>query len=113
MLLGAACLFSGCAGNSGTTPRDARSMRGTIVSATSVELFEGLPHQMFERDMLEHEKRTQSTITLDNFSFYSTPLEVSDADNAWIRAWIASDANLVAFGGEKKCGGFHPDYCVV
>ncbi|MFN0136502.1 MAG: hypothetical protein ACKVS9_10360 [Phycisphaerae bacterium] len=111
VVLGVAALLAGCTGNSGACVHDAGALRAAVASADAMDLFEGLPHQMFERERLEHEKQTKPTTTLDNFPFYAASLKLSDADEAWIRAWIASDANLAAFSGEKKCGGFHPDYC--
>jgi hypothetical protein len=81
-----------------------------ILGAADVTLFEGLPHQMFERDLLASELKSKKTVQQHGFSFYQRPLPLSAADAAALRRLLTSKDTYETFGGEKFCGGFHPDY---
>jgi hypothetical protein len=83
-----------------------------ISAATEVTLFEGLPHQMFERDRLATELKTQQTVQLHGYPFYKRPLLLSAEDAAALRRLLTNKASFETFGGEKFCGGFHPDYSI-
>jgi hypothetical protein len=83
-----------------------------ISAATEVTLFEGLPHQMFDRDSLATELKTKQTVQLHGYPFYKRPLPLSAEDAAALRRLLTNKASFETFGGEKACGGFHPDYSI-
>lgn len=84
---------------------------GGIKSSGQLTLYEGLPHQLYEAETLEQEKK-KPTVDLGGFPFYQEPLELKASDRESLRDLLGNPSSLKAFSGEKKCGGFHPDYAV-
>ena len=101
MLLG---LIPGC--SSGPTESS------TIRQAERLTLYEGLPHPMYEPTALAAEKKAKPTVELHGFPFYREALEVKAGDDEKLKALLADPRTLEPFSGEKRCGGFHPDYAV-
>ena len=68
-------LLAGCSGSSGafTTP---------VAGAEKMTLWEGLPHQMFEHDLMESERRSKPVQELHGHWFYKEPLAPSAEANA-------------------------------
>lgn len=83
-----------------------------LALAESPELLEGLPHHSMERRLFEPELAKHNTIDLLGYKFYDDvrkmPLDVRDE----LATRLIKPGSLRAFGGEKTCGGFHPDYAV-
>jgi hypothetical protein len=105
LLAVALCLVvSGC---SGPLPETT-----TLKQADRLVLFEGLPHQMYEPKALEAEKKAKPTVTLHQFPFYQDPLELKADDDQRLRSLLGDRASFEPYSGEKRCGGFHPDYAV-
>jgi hypothetical protein len=75
-------------------------------------LYEGLPHQTYEHEALVAEKKAKPTVTLHGFPFYRETLELKPGDDQRLRALLTDPASFAPYSGEKKCGGFHPDYAV-
>jgi len=75
-------------------------------------LYEGLPHQLYETEKLV-EERKKPNIEKDGFPFYRDPLDLKEGDAELIASVLANPRTFQSFSGEKKCGGFHPDYAVV
>lgn len=92
--------------------RAARSFADAIARADQLTLYEGLPHQMFERAVLEHELKSKPTIRLHDYPFYSQPLSVSVEDAKRLREILSHRKTFESFAVEKKCGGFHPDWAI-
>lgn len=88
------------------------SMSNGIKEAIEVELFEGLPHQTFERELLAAEQKSKDTIQIHKYPFYRRPLPLSAADAAELRRLLSGKETYRPFRGEKRCGGFHPDYAL-
>jgi hypothetical protein len=84
----------------------------SISQSTRLILYEGLPHQFNEPRALAAEKKAKPTVERDGFSFYSETLELSAGDAGELKALLESPHTFRPFSGEKKCGGFHPDYAV-
>lgn len=80
--------------------------------ADSLVVYEGLPHQNYERELLAQERKTKETLELKGYPFYREPLELSEDDAEQLSAVLAKPSTWRPFTGEKKCGGFHPDYAV-
>lgn len=88
------------------------SFTQAVRGAGKLALYEGLPHQSFEADLLERERKTKPVRELHGYPFYQETLALSKED-AHRLSEILGDANTyLPFSGEKKCGGFHPDYAV-
>jgi hypothetical protein len=77
-----------------------------------IVLYEGLPHQFYEPKQLAEESK-KPTITKGGFPFYKDPLPLKEADAKTLGVILANPDLFRPFEGEKKCGGFHPDYAIV
>ena len=77
-----------------------------------IEVFEGLPHQLWEADQLKKEKETKPKIELHGFPFYKNQMVVKDDDRKKLTELIWDRKSNRPFGGFKLCGGFHPDFLV-
>jgi hypothetical protein len=80
--------------------------------ADKIALYEGLPHQLYEVDLLEQQRRTKAVQDLSGYPFYQEPLELNDEDAKRLVAVLGNPASFQSFTIEKPCGGFHPDYAV-
>jgi hypothetical protein len=83
-----------------------------IAGLEDQQLLEGLPHQLFERDLMESERRTKPVRELDGYLFYEEPLSPSREDANRLTQVLSERETFERFSGEKLCGGFHPDYAV-
>jgi len=82
-----------------------------IAKADKVVLFEGLPHQLFEGGLLAAELK-KKTVRFADYPFYAETLDLKDGDAKKLIATAGTKDTYRAFGGEKKCGGYHPDYAI-
>lgn len=92
-----------------------RVFASKIQDADTIVLHEGLPHQRFERDLLQHEKETKPVDTIHDYPFYQQTIELTAEDARALGALLAAPSSYETFWpvlGEKFCGGFHPDYAV-
>lgn len=85
----------------------------TLTTATSLTLYEGLPHQRYDKELLAEELRTKKTLEFHAFPFYVETLKLSQADRTELVAALSDADAFRPFRGEKTCGGFHPDYALV
>jgi hypothetical protein len=107
------CTFAGCSGEPtvSTQFEPNKVVFATAREATRLTLYEGLPHQMFEATQLANELKTKATVTLHGFPFYQETLHLKEEDAARLKAALGDEGSFEPYGGPKKCGGFHPDYC--
>jgi len=75
-------------------------------------LYEGLPHQSWEPELLKNELAAKKTITIHGFPFYEHPLSVAAADADELRRLSTAADSFSSYGGPKACGSYHPDYCL-
>jgi hypothetical protein len=110
-LVAGLCLFVvACSPGKDDAPE--RAVLATIGRAEKLTLFEGLPHPMYEAKQLDSEKKSKPTIELDGFHFYKEPLDLKGDDARMLGDLLGRSDTFEPFLGEKKCGGFHPDYAV-
>jgi hypothetical protein len=102
VIFGAALLASSCR----------QSFTEAVPQAEKVVLYEGLPHQNYESRLLEEERRTKAVQDLNGYPFYQEPLTFIDGDAKRVSKILQDSGSYLPFSGEKKCGGFHPDYAV-
>jgi len=93
-------------------PNAASDLRNTIMKSDKVFVYEGLPHQMFESDLLKSEKKEKDTTTIAVYPFYTPKTQVEGGVISTLKTIISDSGNYTQFTGEKLCGGFHPDYAV-
>lgn len=75
-------------------------------------LFEGFPHPVFEAALFKKEKETRNQFRHQGFIFYQSRPRLRGNDGEALRKVFAEPKNFAAWRGEKKCGGFHPDFMV-
>jgi len=80
--------------------------------ADQTVLYEGLPHHLFEDDLMKEERRTKAVQELNGYVFYQEPLTLTTEDARRLSAILGKSTTYERFSGEKACGGFHPDYTV-
>ena len=91
------------------------AIRESLFDATDLEVFEGLPHQLLERELLACELESNDTIEIKGFPFYVPSSSDLSAVGGKELIEALSDSShysrqqLLEF---KKCGGFHPDYAI-
>jgi hypothetical protein len=83
-----------------------------ILRAYSITVYEGLPHQSYEGQLLAAEIKAKPTVTLHDFPFYEETLSIDKEDEAKLIAILGDSANFKIAGLVKKCGGFHPEFAV-
>ncbi|MBL9085454.1 MAG: hypothetical protein JNK76_26855 [Planctomycetales bacterium] len=83
-----------------------------IQRAEKVVLYEGLPHQSSEHELLAEELRTKATQEFHNYPFYAEPLALRDEDAKRLSEIRGNVRTFHQYRGPKGCGGFHPDYLV-
>ena len=84
----------------------------TILHSERITVYEGLPHQKYELKEYWEESKTKPTVQLHGFPFYREPLVLKREDVETLRGLLGTANTYEPFAGEKKCGGFHPDYAV-
>ncbi|MGJ8654660.1 MAG: hypothetical protein ACSHX8_15475 [Opitutaceae bacterium] len=77
-----------------------------------LELLEGLPHQILEKEALKKEIKDKDVIKLNGHWFYEQPLRIQSKDESELREILSDNSTYTPFSGVKRCGGFHPDYAV-
>lgn len=85
-------------------------IRATLAGASLIRVYEGLPHQSFERDLLAKESQRKDTKVIGSFRFYTPAVEAKNL--VGLRTLLSSSEAIQVFRGEKRCGGFHPDYAI-
>ncbi len=88
------------------------SFAKTVGECNTLVVYEGLPHQTSESELLKKELATKETVEFVGFPFYRAPLTISGDDAVALKELYTS-GRFTAYQGPKACGGFHPDYCAV
>lgn len=114
LLAAAACLFTACATSNPIgkpVPVAAgEEIRSSLQSAQRLMVYEGLPHQAHEKELIAREIVRKDTTRLHGYPFYTPARPAKQA--AGLRRVLGSADSYKVYGGPKTCGGFHPDYAV-
>ena len=98
-------LYLGC---STPTPEDL-----SIAGASALVIYEGLPHPTMETQSFQTERLgPKPTFERSGSWFYTDRLVIPAAETAALQQTLGNPRDYQKFSGEKKCGGFHPDYAV-
>ena len=84
----------------------------SVGKAKMITLYEGLPHPSYEKSYEAEKAGSRPIIERGEYSFYEEPLRLSLEEQASLEQVLGDKATYYKFAGEKKCGGFHPDYAV-
>ena len=96
-------VFSGCVSSPSVT--------NTISTAQSITVYEGLPHQFREADLLAQEKLRSDIVMLAGFPFYEPGVKANERQEKRIKRLLGTTNNFYV-GVPKDCGPFHPDFLV-
>lgn len=80
--------------------------------SASTEVFEGLPHLMFERKALERESARSDTFVNHGYRFYSPAMQLPASAARRLIGLTKTASSYLVWRGPKYCGGFHPDLVV-
>jgi hypothetical protein len=84
--------------------------RTTVAAAKSIVVFEGLPHQMWDKELLAVEIKRKDTRKIWEYPFYTPSVPATNSND--LRKLLSRSDSITVFGGPKLCGGYHPDYCI-
>jgi hypothetical protein len=83
-----------------------------IQKAKTVTVYEGLPHQLDERDLLAKELKDKKTVKRHGFPFYAEAITPKEGVAKELIALCGDQKSFLRYRRLKKCGGFHPDWLV-
>jgi hypothetical protein len=89
-----------------------KGLAAGIASANKAALFEGTPHPFEEKDHYDAEMRTRKFKLFFDIMFYPDPTPLSAEINDKIKKVLLREGTLIQYTGDKKCGGFHADWCL-
>jgi hypothetical protein len=95
-----------------TNFRNLANFTSAVKNADSVLLYEGLPHQHNEANLFEQELKAKNTVQIHGYPFYVETLSLKDDDAKKLLDLYCDPTSFRPWMGEKKCGGYHPDYCI-
>jgi hypothetical protein len=83
-----------------------------IPKSSDISLYEGLPSEFWEPELLERELSQKKTHKLHGYRFYEELITIEGADAEQLTALLSSKKAFRAYEKTKRCGGFYPEYCV-
>jgi hypothetical protein len=83
-----------------------------IQACDKIALYEGLPHQLMEKEAFTREMARKKTIEIGGHRFYASPVVISNVTAAKLKRLYTAKGSFSATWGIKYCGGFHPDWCI-
>ncbi len=75
-------------------------------------LYEGLPSDFWEPQLLEQELARTKTIRLHGYPFYEELLALQGTDGEQFTALFSARTSFTKYTDGKKGGGFHANYCL-
>ena len=85
----------------------------SLNASSSFSVYEGLPHQLREADLLEREKRRPDITMIGGFPFYTPSVAVDTSQAMQFKKILGDDGRYVTYrGAPTDCGPFHPDFAV-
>lgn len=88
------------------------SLSAGIKEADTIEVFEGLPHDLWERELFDAELKNKDTVEIAGYPFYAKPVVLSESDRERLTELYCTKETFVPYSGVKMCGGYHPDWLV-
>ena len=81
-----------------------------IPKTGDLRLYEGLPSDFWEPELMEQELKWKKTIRLHGYPVYEELLALQETDGEQFTAMFSAQASFAKFSDAKKCEGFHADY---
>ena len=119
--IAAACLFGlGCQPQQTVTkertsaeqPPAFEELLASLRSADTLYVYEGLPHQFEERELLEQEQKRTDTVQFGGYPFYTPRILMDPTGATKLLEQINLPETFYIRRGEPLDCGFHPDYAV-
>jgi len=88
------------------------SILAGIQKARDSALYEGLPSEFWEPQLLERELHAKRTVKLHGYPFYEDLLTLKEQDAAQLTELFSAKGSFQRYRSQKECGGYHADYCV-
>ena len=89
-----------------------RRFTDAVHSATTIQVFEGLPHQSWENELLKLEIASKETFKSHGHYFYSLAISPAGDDREALRNQALNPSGFQEWSGMKTCGGYHPDWMI-
>lgn len=96
----------------GVSTDSAAALMRSLKQAHTLSIYEGLPHQENQAALFQQESQRKDSMRIAGFLFYSPAITPAEQDLTTLAQLFSEPANISAFSGEKRCGGFHPDYAI-
>ena len=84
-------------------------IRASLEKTEQIYVFEGLPHQR-DSELLKTESKREDTTSIGGFRFYTPKVRARGEIASELRKTVRSAQSYTQWTGQKRCGGFHPDY---
>ena len=81
-----------------------------IRDSSAVVIYEGLPNEFWEPQLLEQEISQQKTVRMRGYPFYEERLAPQGMDADQLTSLLSAQDSFHRFQSQKKCGGYHADY---
>ena len=89
-----------------------RAFAAEIEGASAPTLYEGLPSDFNEGELLKAELEKDVHLELQGETLYKETLTLSEEDAERLTALLSGDDVAVPYKGAKTCGPFHADYAL-
>ena len=80
--------------------------------ADNILVYEGLPHDTWERNLRKIEMKNNKTTKVSGYPFYDTPQQLRAQDLKELHRLLTGATGLQPYTGPKMGGGFNPDYAL-
>lgn len=85
-------------------------IRKGLVNAERIMVYEGLPHQAKEKELLQQELAKGNIERILAYPFYLPAQKALHPSE--LKELLGDASNYREYTGPKTCGGFHPDYAL-
>jgi hypothetical protein len=111
ILLLLTCSYLKAETKSESPTKEASAVYRTKLSTTkALSVYEGLPHQLWDEELLAKEIKRNDITKIGDFPFYTPNALATNSDE--LKLILSSSNSIEGYKGPALCGGYHPDYCL-
>ncbi len=89
-----------------------QTVLAVIPKMGEVLLYEGLPSDFWEPELVEQELKSKKTTKLHGYPLYEELLAIQGSDGEQFTTLLSGRNSYAKLDRSKSCGGFYPDYCL-
>lgn len=89
---------------------DAKHFQDSLSAATEIRIYQGFPRKAPDHGIKEGEIDPRDIVEVGRFPFHASSILLPEAEE--LKAVLSKPSTLIPFSGQKRCGGFRPDFCV-